>query len=184
MNVKTMSDLELTNLLHDITNELKQRLIQKTVTKISEPVSLRHEVIKLAKAELSKMKKFERDFYSYKGYAVVPEFIINKEKRTVVVLLKGYHSGNIRSKAKAKCNPEDTFNVHIGKAIALYRGLGKKVPEYLLNPPNPTVAEEGDLVEYQGKVRKINNRLAGDGKHASIGSVVGKYGKIIDDSKE
>ncbi|WP_353856853.1 hypothetical protein [Bacillus sp. Bos-x628] len=38
----------------------------------------------------------------------------------------------------AKCSPNDCFNAHIGKAIALRRALGLEVPAAYLNVPQPT----------------------------------------------
>lgn len=58
------------------------------------------------------------------------EFIVNTEKRTVVALLKGINSGEIRARGIAKCDPSDVFNEHIGKAIALGRALGLDVSEF------------------------------------------------------
>lgn len=67
------------------------------------------------------------------------EFIINQEKRTVVALMRGVATKKVYSKGIAKCNPDDVFNAHIGKAIALGRALGKDVSEFE-NAVRPTVA--------------------------------------------
>lgn len=70
------------------------------------------------------------------GYVVGVSFIVNAEKRTVVALLRGIISDSVRAKDIAKCNPDDVFNEHIGKAIALGRALGKDVSEFE-NAPQP-----------------------------------------------
>src|SRR5699024_6527622 len=81
------------------------------------------------------------------GDAYNGEFVVNKEKRTVVALLRGWGSGTIVKRGIAKCAPKDCFNVHIGKAIALRRALGLEVPDEYLNAPQPTEVREGDIVE-------------------------------------
>lgn len=57
-------------------------------------------------------------------------FEVNKEKGAVVALLKGINSNKLKAKGIAKCNPNDVYNEHIGKAIALGRALGKDVSEF------------------------------------------------------
>lgn len=83
------------------------------------------------------------------GIAYNTEYIVNKEKRTVVVLLRGFNAGDVIEKGIAKCDPDDCFNVHIGKAIALHRALGLEVPKEYLNAPQPTDVRVGDVVEYR-----------------------------------
>ncbi|MED4172618.1 hypothetical protein P4631_09235 [Halalkalibacterium halodurans] len=83
------------------------------------------------------------------------EYIVNKEKRTVAVLLRGKVSGRIYARGKAKCAPGDCFNVYIGKAIALHRALGLPVPDELLNAPQPTEVRVGDRIRvYYSDKRK------------------------------
>lgn len=74
------------------------------------------------------------------------DFIVNAEKRTVVALLKSFAEGYIRERGIAKCAPDDCFNSHIGKAIALRRALGLEVPAEFLNVPQPTEVRAGDVV--------------------------------------
>lgn len=73
-------------------------------------------------------------------------FHVNKEKRTVVCLLKGIKSGYVYSKGVAKCDPNDTFNEHLGKIIAYYRSINEQVPEKYTNVPNPEKVQNGDIV--------------------------------------
>ncbi|MCY7679919.1 hypothetical protein MH122_14035 [Bacillus pumilus] len=47
----------------------------------------------------------------------------------------------------AKCAPDDCFNVHVGKAIALRRALGLEVPAEYLYTPQPTEVRVGDIIE-------------------------------------
>ncbi|MCK1989443.1 hypothetical protein MPH48_15210 [Lysinibacillus fusiformis] len=83
---------------------------------------------------------------TYRQRCTVNEFIINSEKRTVVVLVKGEDSGKIFEKGIAKCNPNDVFNEHIGKAIALGRALGLDVSEFE-QAVQPTEFAVGQVVE-------------------------------------
>ncbi|APP15599.1 hypothetical protein [Bacillus altitudinis] len=89
------------------------------------------------------------------------DFIVNAEKRTVVALRKSFVEGYIRDRGIAKCAPDDCFNAHIGKAIALRRALRLPVPVAYLNVPQPTEIRVGDVVRgtyYAGKgtyVKKI-----------------------------
>jgi hypothetical protein len=88
------------------------------------------------------------------------EYIVNKEKRTVVALLKGHIYGTVRARGTAKCAPGDCFNVHIGKAIALHRALGLAVPDELLNAPQPTEVRVGDVVKkWDGGIQTVSELL-------------------------
>ncbi|WP_102273210.1 hypothetical protein [Cytobacillus massiliigabonensis] len=79
------------------------------------------------------------------------EFIVNNEKRTVVALIRGNVSKEVRAKGIAKCAPTDCFNAHIGKAIAVRRALGLEVPEVYLRAPQPTEVRVGDVVTFPEK---------------------------------
>ncbi|MCY7451835.1 hypothetical protein MCZ47_16465 [Bacillus altitudinis] len=81
-------------------------------------------------------------------YGTTTEFIVNAEKRTVVALRKWIVRGCIRERGISKCAPNDCFNAHIGKAIALRRALGLEVPSEYLNVPQPTEVRDGDYVEH------------------------------------
>lgn len=82
-------------------------------------------------------------------YGTTTEFIVNAEKRTVVALRKWIVRGCIRERGISKCAPNDCFNAHIGKAIALRRALGLEVPSEYLNVPQPTDVRVGDVVNYR-----------------------------------
>lgn len=125
------------------------------------------------------------------GYAVGifvadVEFVVNREKRTVVALMRGVEEKEVIDKGIAKCAPEDCFNEYIGKAIALRRALGMKVPEEYLNAPQPEGKQVGDVIAVGGS---IDNKYTvvdikewpGDGK-TEIGSIGCKRGRVIDDS--
>lgn len=75
------------------------------------------------------------------------EVDVKREDLTVVCKIKHLFSGKELSKGIAKCAPDDCFNVHIGKAIALRRALGLEVPDEYLNAPQPTEVRVGDVIE-------------------------------------
>lgn len=105
------------------------------------PNQQRKEIIEKAK-EFVKDGKYSLEIGSYTRV----KFIVNPEKRTVVALIRGVLSGNVREKGIAKCMKDDVFNVHIGKAIALGRALGKDVSEFE-NAVKPTEIVVGMYVE-------------------------------------
>lgn len=82
------------------------------------------------------------------------DFIVVKEKRKVICLLKDIETGKVVARGIAKCDPQDTFNVDIGSAIALYRALGLNVPSDYLNVPNPVKHEAGQIVQWNSGQRR------------------------------
>lgn len=66
----------------------------------------------------------------YKDQCVRPIFHANENKRAITVLIYGAFSKELIFKGIAKCNSNDVFNQHIGKAIALGRALGLDVSEF------------------------------------------------------
>lgn len=123
------------------------------------------------------------------------KFLVNKDKSTVVALLKGINTKKIYKRGIAKCNPSDCFNVHIGKAIALRRALGVEVPDEYIHAPQPTEVRVGDIV----KSRNASFPMIGSSKVVQIGNTISnksciveknneirqlKEVKIIDDSRE
>ncbi|MED4828199.1 hypothetical protein [Bacillus atrophaeus] len=137
----------------------------------------RDEIVKQAKADVEKLCSKHR-----------PEFIVNRQKHTVVSLLRNYLSGVVHEKGIAKAAPSDCFNVHIGRAIALRRVLGLAVPDEYLNAPQPTEVRVGDVV--RSTVDKSKEYVIAKGEKAwcdgmaGLSSMVAKYGRIIDDSRE
>ena len=184
MNVTQLSDSQLINLLEEINDELKVRLTFGRKIEPSSPILTREEIIKEAKDSIEKLKGSNNFYITNEALRVKAEFHINRNKRTVAVLLRGAVSNNIYAKGIAKCDPADTFNVHIGKAIALYRALGKPVPEQFIKTPQPETSEIGDIVKYCGKTYIIGTNWAPNNRVAQPRSTVALKGKVIDDSKE
>ncbi|OMC87428.1 hypothetical protein BK128_08350 [Viridibacillus sp. FSL H7-0596] len=122
----------------------------------------------------------------YKGYVVEEQFISNAKKRTVVCLLRGVTSSNVRSRGIAKCAPGEVFNEHIGQAIALARALEIEVPEEFLKAVQPDEKVVGmvikDYIHEHRNFKLINNEEKLTDSLAHIDSPVGKDGIIIDDT--
>src|SRR5690625_4916707 len=148
----------------------------------------RDEIIERAKTDVEELKG--GGMYDIYPYACTAEYIVNKDKRTVVVLMRGWWSGRVRARGIAKCAPNDCFNVHIGKAISLRRALGLEVPDEYLHAPQPTRVRKGDIVEstihgkdhvFKVEVGSGEKPIAGK-PHAD--AIYVKRAKIIDDSRE
>lgn len=82
----------------------------------------------------------------YGGHNTV-EFVVNEHKRTVVALLRPAYVGRNVDKGIAKCHPNNVFNEHIGKAIALGRALGLDVSEFE-QAVQPTEFEVGQTIKW------------------------------------
>ncbi|MEK4632527.1 MULTISPECIES: hypothetical protein [Bacillus] len=146
--------------------------------------ALRDEIVEQAKADVEDL--FKRDI----GYR--HDFIVNSEKRTVVALRKSFGEGYVRDRGITKATPDDCFNVHIGKAIALRRALGLAVPDEYLNAPQPTEVRVGDVIEVtldSGEIEKkpVISLKAGSLNAHLPGRIIqypSHYVKIINDSGE
>lgn len=131
-------------------------------------------------ANLPKGTPFHDRFYNV-------EFNINREKRTVVALVR-IGTGKVHipdAKGIAKCAPGDVFHAEIGKAIALRKALGLTVPTEYTDAPQPDGKREGTVIMCEGKTFKLvpveKVRLPGAGE-AHVDSYYGKNGTIIDDT--
>ena len=121
------------------------------------------------------------------GHCTV-EFVVNREKRTVVALLRGAYAKEIFGKGIAKCAPGDCFNIHIGKIVGLRKALVKSIDDYM-NVPNPTEVRVGDIVTWglpiNTYVIEPGNRVINlqDGRdYTSYANL--SIALIIDDSRE
>lgn len=155
--LKKMTNEELRLLINEIANELSYRA--------SHDLNTRESIIKRAIKDIEDLK-FDHDKYrigdNYHNILCRVQVITDKERRTVVVLLRSVFSGAIISRGLAICHPDDCFNIHIGIAISLRRALGLEVPEEYLNVPQPVGVKVGDIVEsrfanYKAKVVKADD---------------------------
>jgi len=135
------------------------------------------------------------------------DFVINPRKRTVVAIIRflpAYRNGEVFAKGIARCAPDDVFNSHIGRAIALRRALRLDVPQEYLKTPQPTEAHVGDIVTFNdhdaGKVvyrintlnpacancTVIHDEWFGGTDHTGGRAAGGDFSwaRIIDDSRE
>ncbi|MCY8285226.1 hypothetical protein [Bacillus inaquosorum] len=149
----------------------------------------RDEIIEQAKADIEKLANKYGYYYAY-GRNTKAEFIVNCEKRTVVTILRWLAEGQIVAKGIAKAAPDDCYNVHIGRAIALRRALGLAVPDEYLNAPRPTEVRVGDFISDDSGVNKALVIEDDSWPPFSGGAVIylkdaRKYCyRIIDDSRE
>ncbi|MED1123534.1 hypothetical protein [Bacillus atrophaeus] len=150
----------------------------------------RNEIIEQAKVDIENLKANDgrSGEYTFDGLSVNAAYTVNSTKRTVVVLLRGARTGTVYARGIAKAAPCDCFNVHIGCAIALRRALDLVVPDEYLNAPQPTEVRVGDVV--RSTVDKSKKYVISKGEKAwcdgaaGLSSMVAKYGRIIDDSRE
>ncbi|MCC9021698.1 hypothetical protein [Bacillus nakamurai] len=124
----------------------------------------RDEIVEMAKVDVENLKVYGKQSsrstqlgnLTYREYYYSVEFKVSSNKRKVSALIYpigrlGFISGRPIHVGRAKATPDDCFNVHIGKAIALRRALGLAVPDEYLNAPQPTDIRVGDIVEYPPK---------------------------------
>lgn len=163
----------------------------------SEPVSDRDAIVERAKADVAELERIGNDSdarlpaessFSRGFYGV--EFVVNRDKQTVVALIKARRSSWIRARGIAKCAPGDVFNSHIGRAISLRRALGLEVPAEYLNAPQPTETRVGDIVKgkYSGNMAKVDwldDHGRARGYYEDGDSLFAPFGhlNIIDDSR-
>lgn len=112
------------------------------------PNQRRKAVIERAKAFVEDVERKSKDctvrnvgnsFLS--EWLTLQEYHVNKEKRVVTVVVRKHRGNNdFLTKAIARCSPDDVFNVHIGKAIALAKAYGLEVPREFTHAPQPEIA--------------------------------------------
>lgn len=82
-----------------------------------------------------------------KSHSYDIRYAINKDERGISAMLSD--NGRIISLKSTQCHPDDVWNKHIGKAIAIGRALGIDVSEFE-NAPQPTEIVEGmDVITYE-----------------------------------
>jgi len=169
--LKSLTDEQLELLKSEVTSEFERRFNDDVeimaIGSIKEAQQFnaqarRDEIVEQAKRDAEELKT-ARNLLGVRGYpykdkfVTFADFIVNKDKRTVVALLRFQYEREVLSRGIAKCHPNDCFNVHIGKAIALRRALGLDVPDEYLNAPQPTEVRVGDTVKSKrtGRVCKV-----------------------------
>ncbi|MGG1042511.1 hypothetical protein ABE153_11510 [Bacillus velezensis] len=155
----------------------------------------RDEIVEQAKADVERLKENNRRLRTFNI-----SLEVNRKDRSVEAIAKRPKS-NRAFYGIAKAAPDDCFNVHIGKAIALRRALGLAVPDEYLNAPQPTEIRVGDVVrgKYEESYYQYEGRLFGNSYEEQIKEIEdGKFRyisgyydfidsadlTIIDDSRE
>ncbi|MHA7962851.1 hypothetical protein ACX93W_01815 [Paenibacillus sp. CAU 1782] len=121
----------------------------------------RDEIVARAKADVEKLSTTEiynketgRSYWprgcEKRGFGAIREveFVVNREKRTVVALVRRIGGDCVQYRGIAKAAPGDCFDVHIGKAIALRRALALPIPADYVNAPQPTEPRVGDIISF------------------------------------
>jgi hypothetical protein len=129
----------------------------------------RDEIVEMAKADVADLRKFARTpIPNDRGISFWPEttfphtylpmhsvkFGVNREKRTVVAIIRCTCDGKV-TRGIAKCAPDDVFNAHIGRAIALHRALGLPVPDAYYHVPQPTEPRVGDVIHFTASLPNL-----------------------------
>ncbi|QOT13771.1 hypothetical protein JNUCC32_31425 (plasmid) [Paenibacillus sp. JNUCC32] len=166
---------------------------------VKSPQQIRDEIVERAKADVRAL--LDRNYYA--GYSPTIwftdkdgssitdkcDFIVNRKKRTVVALISVIRGGKPFRKGIAKAAPNDVFNAHIGRAIALRRALGLEVPAEYLSVPNPEEPRVGDVVcwDIAGRTYRIENGMRvvslEDGRDYTDYAYLANA-SIVDDSRE
>lgn len=165
----------------------------------------RDEIVEMAKVDVENLKAYGKQSsrstrlgnLTYREYYYSVEFKVSSNKRKVSALIYpigrlGFISGRPIHVGRAKAAPDDCFNVHIGKAIALRRALGLVVPDEYLNAPQPAEVCVGDVIEVtldSGEIKKkpVISLKAGSLNAHLPGRIIqypSHYAKIINDSRE
>lgn len=108
----------------------------------------RYYAIRAAKHYLLK-KRIQIKNTAWPALCHIPEFVINKQKRTVVCLLKGRYNNEIMKRGTAKCPAGDVWNEDIMKAAAIGKALGEDVTKFE-HAPQPETAIFPSVVETFG----------------------------------
>lgn len=153
----------------------RQAYIKEVIAKlprVKTAQEVRDEIVEKAKADVKELReeigrygvRAESGNHTYEHKVLTFTFSTNVEKRVVTALVRGKNSEDLYEVGIAKCAPDDCFNSHIGKAIALRRALGLKVPAEYLTAPQPTEVRVGDTTQF-GKVFAVRptHRTVGDG---------------------
>ncbi len=126
------------------------------------------------------------------------EYVVDRDSRTVIAKIVCTESRRVENTGIASCAPDDVFNVHIGKAIALRRALELPVPDEYIHAPKPTSVGVGDIVTFKngtpttyrvdsletiGRNCTILESTCGQSGRSAYG-VDFSWARIVDDSRD
>jgi len=190
----------LTKRIAALEQERKETPLPEPIMKTAQQI--RDGIVERAKADVVELGAgySGRGVRLEQGSCDTVEYRINRERRTVAALIRCKYLG-VMKRGIAKCAPDDCFNVHIGKAIALRRTLGLEIPEEYVKAPQPTEPRVGDVVTFTdhdaGKVLYRIDALVEGANCTIIYDVLGSnscvggrahggdfsWAKIVDDSR-
>lgn len=139
--------------------------VRKIIAKldaVKSPQEIRDEIVARAKVDVKalSLKVAGHDWYNSeipsfeKHGPLVFDFGVNRDKRKVTAVARYKHVPDVVAVVgRAVCAPNDVFNAHIGRAIALRRALGLEVPAEYLSVPAPEIANIGDIVKTYGALK-------------------------------
>lgn len=175
------------NDIHDRTTDTVE--VYEPIQEEKSPNQLRKEIIEKAKEFveniLGEYETFRITIGKYKNQNVRAVFRVNTNKRAVTALIYGAFSKELVFKGIAKCHPDDVFNEHIGKAIALGRALGLDVSEFE-NAVQPTITIGQIVVSDIGteyKVCSLENVVGNVKFRDSKGNLQDAIGGYLPDEK-
>jgi hypothetical protein len=190
-----------------------ERLERKAGVGQYEPRLTRDDVVAKAKRDVAELERTYRSTVRGAAVSFWPEecakdgfspvhyvdYVIDREKRTVVALIRYISNKAVAYRGIAKCAPGDVFNSHIGRAIALRRALGLDVPTEYTKAPQPTEPRVGDIVKILryygagklGRVTAVRPKNFGDWDRGLTLDSDGDFHwayidavQVIDDSRE
>lgn len=122
-------------------------------------------LIEKAKAFVEE-QKFSKTYDVYKFNRSNTKAHFYRKNNRVTCVLKGSSDGITRNVGRADCSPNDVFNEHIGRAIALARALEIKVPIEFVVAVQPNEVVKGMKISrkywdsdetYQKEVKSVNS---------------------------
>lgn len=130
----------------------------------------------------SPISELGNETYQYKFFGV--EFDVNESEVKAFVYQNSSRDKRMKREpihvSVAKCSPNDVFNKHIGKAIALGRALGLDVSEFE-QAVRPNRRTDGMVIEWRGRTRVIATPHV-EGETCDFDSEFARYGTIINDT--
>ncbi|WP_254064244.1 hypothetical protein [Bacillus velezensis] len=183
--------IEYTAFLH---NEEMKKVAKSEQEAIKDRAQARRdEIVEQAKADVEGLR--EHGFYhtgidsskgneTYQVKVYYVEFIVDSKERKVTALVRRLNDKTPRHVGRAQAAPNDCFNVHIGKAIALRRALGLAVPDEYLNAPHPTEVRVGDVVQYSKRCATVVSGRPNGFSETKLTTATVAAIRIIDDSRE
>lgn len=108
--------------------ELVKPINTELIEKAKEFVRIKTECLKDSSQVEGGYERKQEENPNLQMWILKPEFEI--KGNTIIARCKTEYGSEVIAEGIARCNPQDTFNEHIGKAIALGRAMGVDVGEF------------------------------------------------------